>query len=121
MKIIQYSWTNGEYIISWEISIYNDYIFIVEINSLLHKETRTTIPKKILDRIVKVPETIELESKIFYVLPECKYYQEDGSCKRCSSDHYKYTCNEMWCDKKVENELNRNVLETKNGVENEVS
>ena len=60
----------------------------------------------------KIPETKEIVSKIFYILPECEYYQEDGNCKCCSSENYKYGCNEMWCDKKVEYELNRNVLET---------
>lgn len=41
--------------------------------------------------------------QINFVLPECNFYLEDGSCKRANiSPIHHYSCNEMWCEKKIQ-------------------
>jgi len=84
----------------------------VFINKCAEKREKTTsdlfrmaIKEELKEELIEMKG---IEFKIFYVLPECEYYQEDGSCKRCSSDKYKYGCNEIWCEKKVEYELQLN-------------
>lgn len=84
-------------------NLYPEYILYVcgTYNCGFHKEfNHSELLKKDL-------EFKGIKFRIFYVLPECEYYQEDGSCERCSKSNYKYTCNELWCDKKIENEFNK--------------
>ena len=38
----------------------------------------------------------------FHVIPNCEFYMEDGSCKRSNKAGKKFSCNEMLCEKKIE-------------------
>jgi len=40
----------------------------------------------------------------FYVIPECEYITEECWCSRVDKGNKHYGCNEIWCEKKIENE-----------------